>query len=140
MGTTYYNRISIPFVVTIGVVHHRFLKFNLINSEASSVPSIRSYCALNVVISVCHMSSIDSNGGRLFVENTVVHLVVHMHHMVMGASNIHKSQNLCFYAITTGTLLLVISRKVPVSLEYIVLHVLSYFATSSSRQFQQGCP
>ena len=111
LGTTYYNRISIPFVVTIGVVHHRFLKFNLINSEASSVPSIRSYCALNVVISVCHISLIDSTEGRLFAENTLVHIVVHMHHMVMGASNIHKSPNFCFCTITTSTLLLVIIEQ-----------------------------
>ena len=40
---------------TIGVVHHRFLKFSLINSEASFVPSSCSYWALNVVINVCHI-------------------------------------------------------------------------------------
>ena len=50
MGTTYCHRISIPVSAAIGVVHQRFLKFNLISFEASYVPSIRSYCALNVVI------------------------------------------------------------------------------------------
>ena len=36
------------------MVHQRFLKFSLISSTTSFVPSIRSYCALNVVINVCH--------------------------------------------------------------------------------------
>ena len=33
-----------------------------------------------------------------------------------------------------------ISRTVPFSPRYLALHVLSYFATSSSRQFHQTCP
>ena len=111
LGTTYCHCISIPFVIVIGVVQQHFLKVNLINFEASSVPSIRSHCALHVVISVCHISLIDSAGGCLFAENTLVHLVVHMHHMVMGASNIHKSPNFCFCTITTSTLLLVIIEQ-----------------------------
>ena len=100
LGTTYCHRISIPCVVAIGVSHHHFLKFILINSEASPTPSIRSYWALSVVISVCHISLIDSAGGCLFAENTLVHLVVHMHHMVMGASIVHRSPSFCFCAIT----------------------------------------
>ena len=71
---------STPISTAIGVLHHRFLKFSLINLEASSVPSIRSYWALNVVIEVCHISLIDYVGGRLFAENTLVHLAVQMSH------------------------------------------------------------
>ena len=97
LGTTYCHCISIPFATTIGVVHPHFLKFSLISSKASSVSSILSYCALNVVISVCHISLIDSARSRLFAENTLVHLAAHMHHMIMGASNIHRSPNFCFY-------------------------------------------
>ena len=91
LGTTYSHCISIPFFVAIGVVHQHFLKFSLISSKASSSPSIRWYCTLNVVISVCHISVIDLAGDRLFAQNTLVHLVVHMHHTTMGASSIHKS-------------------------------------------------
>ena len=130
LGTTYCQRISTPISAAIGVVHHRFLKFSLINSEASSVPSIRSYWALNVVINVCHISLIDSVGGRLFAENTLVHLVVQMLHMIMGASNIHRSPIFCFWALIVGALLSVINRIVPFSPMYIVLHVLSHFSPS----------
>ena len=138
LGITYYHHISISFATAIDVVPQLLLKFNLISSEASSVPSIRSYCALNVVISVCHISLIDAAGGRLFVENTLVHLVIHMHHMLMGASNIHRSPNFCFFTITAGTLLSMISRIVAFSPLYTALHVLSYFSISSSRLFQQA--
>ena len=110
--TTYCHRISIPFSTAIGVVHQRFLKFSLINFEASSIPSIRAYCALTVVINVCHNSLIDSAKGCLFVENTLVHLVVHMLHMIIGASNIHMSPIFYFWALTVGALLSMINRIV----------------------------
>ena len=53
----------------------------------------------------------------------------------MGASNAHRSPNFC-----SGTFLSVINQVVPFFPLYIVLHMLSYFATSSSRHFQQACP
>ena len=53
--------------------------------------------------------------------------------------NIHRSRIFWFCAITTGTLISVISWIVPFYPLYITLHVLSYFSTSSSRQFQQAC-
>ena len=140
LGTTYCHRMSTPISTAIGVLHHRFLKFSLINSEASSVPSIRSYWALNVVIRVCHISLIDSAGGRLFAENTLVHLAVQMFHMTMGASNIHRSPIFCLWALLVGALLPTSNQIVPFSPLYIVVHVLSNFSTSSSRQFQQACP
>ena len=140
LGTTYCHRISTPISTAIDVIHHRFLKFSLINSKASSVPSIRSHWALNVVINVCHISLIDFVGGRLFAENTLVHLAVQMFHMIMGASNIHRSTIFCFWALLLGALLPTITWIVPFSPLYIVVHVLSKFSTSSSRQFQQACP
>ena len=141
LGTTYCHCISTPISIAIGVLHHRFLKFSLINSEASSVPSIRSYWALNVVIKVCHISLIDSVAGCLFAENTVVHLAVQMFHMTMGASNVHRLPIFYFWALLVGALLPAINRSiVPFSPLYIVVHVLSNFSTSSSRQFQQACP
>ena len=96
LGTTYCQRTSTLIFATIGVVHHRFLKFSIINSDASSIPSIRSYWALNEVINVCHISLIDSIGGRLFAENTLIHLTIQMLHMIMGASNNHRSPVFCF--------------------------------------------
>ena len=137
-GTTYCHSISIPFFAAISVVHQCFLKFSFISFEASSVQSIRSYYTLNVVISVCHIILIDSVGGCLFAENTLVHLVVHMHHTTMGVSSIHTSPIFYFCAISIGTQLLVINKIVPFSPLYIALHVLSYFSISSSRLFQQA--
>ena len=58
--------------------HHQYHQ-----SQCSSVVS--------VVINVCQISLIDSVAGRLCAENTLVHLVVHIHHIVMGASNIQRS-------------------------------------------------
>ena len=139
LGTSYFHSISIPFVAAIGVVHHRFRKFSLISSATSLVPSIRSYWALSVVINVCQISLIDSAGGRLCAENTLVHLVVHIHHIVMGASNVQRSPSFWFYAQVVGTLLSVISHTMPFSPLYLASHVPSYFATSSSRQIQQAC-
>ena len=77
-------------------------------------------------------NQIESNHCRL--------LVVHMHHTTMVASGIHRSPIFCFCVIPTCTMLSVISRIVPFSPMYAILHVLSYFSTSSSRQFQQACP
>ena len=140
LATTYYHRMSTPTSTAIGVLHHRFQKFSLIISEASSVPSIRSYWALNIIIRVCHISITDSARGRLFAENTVVHLAVQMFHMTMGASNIHRSPIFYLLALLVGALLPTINQIVPFSPLYIVVHVLSNFSTSSSRQFQQACP
>ena len=124
LGTAYNHHISTPISAAIGVVHHCFLKFSLINSEASSVPSIRSYWALNVVINVCHISLIDSVEGPLFAENTLVHLVVQKPLMIMGASNIHRSPIFYFWALLVGALLPTINQIVPFSPLYIALHVL----------------
>ena len=79
-----------------------------------------------------HISLIDSAGVRLFVENTLVHLVVHIHHMVLGPSNVHGSPSFYFCAITIGTLLSVISQTVhthhlhSISRHYISFTPLSY--------------
>ena len=127
LGITYCQRISTPISAAIGVLHHRFLKFNLINSEAPSVPSISSCWTLNVDINVCHISLIDSTRGRLFAENTLVHLVVQMLHMIMGASKIHRSPIFCFSPLIVGAMLSVINRIVPFSPMYIVLHVFIKF-------------
>jgi hypothetical protein len=138
LGTTYCHCISTPIFAAIGVVHHCFLKFNLINFEASFVTSIRWYWALNVVINVCHISLIGSAGGCLFAENTLVHLAVQMlDHMIMGAGNIHRSPIFYFWPLLVGALLPGINQKAPLSPLYIVVHVLSNFSMSSSRQFQQ---
>ena len=76
--------------------------------------------ALNVVINVCHISLMDSAGGRLFAENTMVHLVVQMLHMIMDASNIHRSPIFFNWALIVGALLSMINRIVPFSPLYIV--------------------
>ena len=112
LGTTYCHCISVPLSTAIVVVHDRFLKFGLMSFATSFVPSVLSYCALNVVINVCHISLIDSLEGRLFAENTMVHLVVHMLHMIIGASNIHMSPIFYFWALTVGALLSMINRIV----------------------------
>ena len=117
LGTSYYQRISTPISAAIGVLHHRFLKFNLINSEAPSVPSISSCWTLNVDINVCHISLIDSDGAPLFTENTLVHLVVQMLHMIMGASNIHRSPIFFFWAL----MLKVLFRHIKIMLKIMFL-------------------
>ena len=78
----------LPLYIHSIFYNQHFLKFSLINFEASFVPSIQSYCALNVVIGLCDILLIDSTRGCLFAENTLVHLVIHMHHTTTGASRI----------------------------------------------------
>ena len=58
----------------------------------------------------------------------------------MGASSVHRSPSFCFCVITVGTMLSVINRTISFYPLYLALHVLSYFATSSLKQFQQACP